>query len=243
MKLKPVEIAASALAAVAAAAVASVFGVKGTLIGAAIGSAVASSVAALVSQSLRRTRDVVRKAGVTVLARHGPSTSTVGDVEASERLSTPIADHEASPVQQPDTKAVGHPDAMENTTEKSVASEPDSAAPEEDARSRRRWKLALVGAGSALAAFLLALAIVTIVEVGAGRSLSSIFGGPKSGTTVGGFFSPPHSSPSTSVPASSTTTTSSTSTTVAPTTTAPAQGATTTTAPSTTTTAPGVTIP
>lgn len=244
MKLKPVEIIASALAAVAAAAVASVFGVKGTLVGAAIGSAVASSVAAVVSQSVHRTREVVRKAGITVVARHSTATTTVGDVEASERLSSPIADHEAGPSPQAETAPVGEPDPGEPRRDQRATSD-DTGALADAERSMRRWRLTLLGVGSALAAFLLALGILTIVEVGAGRSLSSIFGGPKAGTTVGGFFSPPRSSTTTSVPSTTTTTAVPSSTTVAPTTTTQPGQTTTTTAPTsgTTTTSVGVSLP
>ncbi|HXQ63006.1 MAG TPA: hypothetical protein VN796_11785 [Acidimicrobiales bacterium] len=96
------------------------------------------------------------------------------------------------------------------------------------ADAQRRWRWALMAAASALGAFVLALGLVTVVELSAGRSLSSIFGGPASGTTVGGVIdgvSPP-----------STTTTSTTSTTSSTTTT------TTTPSPTTTTSVPG-TVP
>ncbi len=55
--------AAGALAAVSAAVVASLFGVAGTVIGAAVASVVSTVGAALYSESLRRTNAQLRRAG------------------------------------------------------------------------------------------------------------------------------------------------------------------------------------
>ena len=95
----------------------------------------------------------------------------------------------------------------------------------------RRWRLSIAAVASALAAFVLGLGVVTLVEVSAGRSLSSIFGGPKSGTTVGGVINGVSPSSTTTTP----TTTSTTSTTTNPATTS------TTSTTTTTTTVPGAT--
>ena len=93
VKLKPYEVLASTLAAVAAAAAASFFGVKGTLVGAAIGSAVATSVAALVKQSADRAQEAMKKSGLasitSSLTRRSTATSSVGDVDASEKSQVP----------------------------------------------------------------------------------------------------------------------------------------------------------
>jgi len=123
---------------------------------------------------------------------------------------------------------------------------PDRAA---DTSADRRWRLLLVGAASTLGAFVLALGVVTLVELSAGRSLSSIFGGTKSGTTLGGVIdgvSPPSTTTTTTTTSTTTTTTTTpTTTTTVPTstTTTSTNSTTTTTTPVTTTTTAGGTLP
>jgi hypothetical protein len=60
--LSPVQIAAGALAAVSSAVVASLFGMAGTLIGAAVASVISTVSAALYGESLRRTNERLRQA-------------------------------------------------------------------------------------------------------------------------------------------------------------------------------------
>jgi hypothetical protein len=100
---------------------------------------------------------------------------------------------------------------------------------------RRRWTIVL----SVVAAFVVALGVVTVVELIAGRPLSSLVGGSTTtgGTSAGNILSP---SATTTTTSSTTTTTSSTTTTTSSTTTTstttPSTSTTTTTTPSSTTT-------
>jgi len=129
-------------------------------------------------------------------------------------------------------RAPSHPSAGDRTRARRPAAE---------GSSDRRWRVLLVAAGSMLGAFLLALGVVTLVELSAGRSLSSIFGGTNSGTTVGGVIdgvSPPPSTTTTTT-TTTTSTTSTTTTTTSPTTTTAATVPTTTTVPGAT----GTTVP
>ena len=123
---------------------------------------------------------------------------------------------------------------------------------ERPAAARSRWRPSEAVLLTALVGFGVALLFVTLVELGVGRSLSSVFGGPHSGTTVGGVIggvAPATSTTTTTVPPTTSTSTSSTTTTTttAPTTTTTASPeattTTTTTAPVPTTTVPAASSP
>jgi hypothetical protein len=278
VKLKPYEVLASALAAVAAAAAASFFGVKGTLVGAAIGSAVATSVAALIKQSADRAQEAMKKSGLasitSSLTRRSTATSSVEDVDASEKSQVPPearagvvgrepratdpsseTDHwvvagigdPTEPVFEEPTVQVPAPRATEPTIVGSGSKQGAAGTTQPTpvgqtamferpgAAPHKRLRTAIVVTASALAAFVLAILVVTLIELGAGRSLSSIFGGPKSGSTVGGVFNGVTPSATTTTVPSPTSTTSSSSTTTASTT---STTSTTTTAPGSTTSEP-----
>jgi hypothetical protein len=184
--------------------------VKGTLVGAAIGAAIATTVASLISQSAARAQSVWRPAV-------DPRPPTGGRPPSGRPGSS-----RPGPTPRRVTSARSGPTGG---TDRTVTD--------------RRWHLWLVATASALGAFVLALGLVTVVELSAGRSLSSIFGGPMSGTTVGGVFD--GVSPSTTVaPTTTTTTSTTTTTTTVPATTTSTVPATTTTIPATTTTVPGI---
>lgn len=255
MKLKPLEILASALAAVLAAVAASAFGVKGTIIGAGIGSAIATSAAALFNQSAARAQVVVAK---KVVPKYSSLTSslprrTVGTSPTGEALAT----SEANDVAEPDATAVGagattSRGATPQQNGQVLAHTRAGSGPANvrfDSRrvaARSRWRLPLVVVASTVCAFVLAVGIVTVVELGAGRSLSSLFGGPPSGTTVGGVVNgvatttttttTPKTSTTTTAPATATTTAPSRSTTTSTSSATTTSPTTTTTAPTTTTT-------
>ncbi len=74
--LSPVQIAAGALAAVSAAVVASLFGLAGTLIGAALASVVSTVSAALYGESLRRTNERLQLARSRVTVPAGEPDAT-----------------------------------------------------------------------------------------------------------------------------------------------------------------------
>ncbi len=213
MNLKVHEVLGSALAAVTAAAAASVFGVKGTLVGAAVGATVATSVASLVSQSTARPQLAIKRSvstgtGVTGQQHPSPSTDVRGSVEASAVLVAPAGI--AVSYSPPRTGRASAPTHVRHRHQEG------------------RWRPPMVATVSAVTAFVLALCLVTLVELGAGRSLSSLFGGPKSATTVGGVIngvSPsvfpttsPAPTPTTAPPATTSSTTVGTTTTTSETT-------------------------
>jgi gas vesicle protein len=251
VNLKAHQVAASAVAAVAAASAASVFGLKGTLIGAALGSVVATVVAALVGQSFARTREAIKRPGVPQVVRRSGDTSTTGDVTAIHQASPSeagLGDESTETPKEPEKREsrtlLGSYSTVEpSSPARSAPIRPDTRAGGLSSQQRRsrRIRVATIGLASALAAFVVALGIVTVIELAAGSSLSSMLGGPSSGTTVGGLVNgvssattaPPSSKTTATSPAVTPTTTSSTtSTTVPVTTTTKPPIATTTTAPS-----------
>jgi hypothetical protein len=104
LDLSTVQIGASALASVTSALAASVFGVAGTLIGAAVGSIVSTVAGAIYADSLRRAGQRVRATQAIVVRPVDP------DVTPTVRL---YAD-------QPQTRPISHPAPVEVTPEVSV---------------------------------------------------------------------------------------------------------------------------
>jgi hypothetical protein len=232
------QILASVVGAVLAAFIASSFGVTGTIIGVAIGSAVATIGTALVAQSIERGHEAVKQVAVrapdTSLLRRLGGTDASGQSQAT--VHSPIVPPESVPT------AAGSVAAGDETasTESALAAGDTqrlevSAVAEAPATERfeavtlppkpvrrRRFSWPAI-AGTAAVVFLLALALVTAIELIAGQA------------TVKDIFVPSPAPTTTTTPASTTTTTgaatTTTSTTTTTTTTTPANsGSTTTTA-------------
>ena len=263
-RLNPVQIAASASGAVLSALIASVFGVSGTVIGVAVGSIVATTVTAIVWESIERThskvRDVVVQKGHRLPLVHRWATrGAAGEVKADVRSSAIEASVDAGPGSEPasgNAPAPGSEPASGNAPARSAtAGAPDleevgetrlvawsrariprptpAGAPRRPAR-QPRWPLVVTVAAS----FVLALGLVTLVEVLGGRPLSSLIGASSSsgGTSAGNFLTstppeaPPAATTTTTAPPRTTTTTSTSTTTTTTTTTSPSTSTTTTTA-------------
>jgi hypothetical protein len=157
LEVSPAQVAGSALAAVTAAVVASHFGVGGTVVGTAVASAVATVGTAVYTQSLRRANARL----LTLRLMEG----RVRRTGAADPAVQGAAD---------DAPGVA-------TT---VALDPPAAT--EAGRSRvtvRPWTIAV----TVVVVFLLAMAVVTSIELVAGRPLSALVGGgqDKAGTSVG----------------------------------------------------------
>lgn len=161
LDLSPIQVMASALAAVSAAFFASWLGTAGTLIGAGVGSIVATVGAATYSYSLKRSAEAVRRRAAAVreasllnagLPRPGRSTAT--PTEQLEAIEEDEARQQPGFWQRLDPRRVSLP-----------------------------WgKVALASA----AVMLVALVAITSFEGLTGRSLASILGDDDSGrTTVG----------------------------------------------------------
>jgi hypothetical protein len=231
MKISWKQVLASTAGAVLAAVIASLFGVKGTIIGVAIGSMAATIGTTVAAHSIERTRDAVNKVVVrdptqpSLLRQFG--ISRLGGTVASAKVAGPV---ERNPVQSgSETAGVGH-EQLDSTVQGPEADEDGERTPL--LQRRFRWPVLV---GSIVAAFVLALGVVTSIELIAGKPLSTLFGvhnSPKSGTSIGGTISPPPAAPTTTTTTSTTTTSTTTTSTTAP-------GSTTTTFPGETTTTSG----
>ncbi len=263
-RLNPVQIAASASGAVLSALIASVFGVSGTVIGVAVGSIVATTVTAIVWESIERThskvRDVVVQKGHRLPLVHRWATrGAAGEVKADVRSSAIEASVDAGPGSEPasgNAPAPGSEPASGNAPARSATAgapdleevgetrlvawsraripRPTPAGAHRRPARQPRWPLVVTVAAS----FVLALGLVTLVEVLGGRPLSSLIGASSSsgGTSAGNFLTstppeaPPAATTTTTAPPRTTTTTSTSTTTTTTTTTSPSTSTTTTTA-------------
>ena len=264
MKFSFRQILASAAGAVIAALIASSFGVTGTIVGVAIGSMAATMGTALVSQSIERGQKVVKQAVVrvpdgspSVLLRRMGGTGAAGEAASSIDSAPPEAETRdaAGSVAEEATEMVpgpgepGTPPLLPTTvlagagltgvTEGEGVARAASAEVAVAAGGRRfSWK---AFAGTAAVVFLLALGLVTAIELIVNRPSIITPSSPASSTTT---TSTPSTTTSTSAPASSTTTSSTAvSSTTTSTTSAPGTTTTNPTARSTTTTSSGITIP
>jgi hypothetical protein len=242
VKISIRQVLASVAGAVVAATIASFFGVSGTIVGVAIGSAAATIGTAVVAQSIDRTHHAVRQAVVrapdTSLLRRLGGTNVAGAVTES----VPEADAPATEAVT-STEVRGDEVAVTEITSPGprTAVVPEVETPAEVPR-QLNWRVVAV---TSLIVFVLVLAIITLVELGAGKPLADLFGGSSgNGTSL---FGPttnttqPPPSTTTTVPSTtrpSTTAGSTTSTTAGSTTTT-----TTSTVPTTTTTAPIASTP
>lgn len=160
--LSVTQVVASAAAATSAAVVASFFGVAGTVVGAAVVSAVATIANSLYSHSLARTNERLR--------------SRLAATEATGARSRGLRLHRASPA------PAGAPPAPAGAA---AASGPSQTP---HSQGRPRWlRPSVVTAGAAVLVFVVAMVIVTIIELGVGKSLhAAVSNQPgNQGTTVG----------------------------------------------------------
>lgn len=164
------QLAGGALAAATAAAIGAQLGVAGTIIGAAVASLVGGVAGTLYSAGLDRTH---------------------------RRVSTAISKRRAVVI-QPEVSAADEPllSPAEVGTSDTLVDLP-AVPPHTPAASapKRRFGLWQMVAISTVAIFVLALAAISLLELGLGRALD---GG--SGTTVGQVVRPPRPSPSTPAP-------------------------------------------
>jgi hypothetical protein len=151
LELSPLQIAASALAAVSAAVVCSYFGVAGTVVGTAVASAVATTASALYAQSVRITRRRVQDLQQTTLLRRrgGPAHAPIAATEVPG-VSMPV------PAPAP------------------ISAE--AAADHWWTGWRERVPWPTVGVAT-LVVFVLSIGVITAVESALNKPLSSVVGG------------------------------------------------------------------
>jgi hypothetical protein len=155
------QVCASTLASVSAAAVASVFGVTGTVVGAAIMSVIATTGSALYTHGIRQTGAKLQQTPVADLTRR------VGG---------------AWPRATDDPTEPASPDAEAQPT-----SGPAAPTPGRDWRAwlaERRWGVA-IGVGLV---FVATMGVVTLIELAGQRSLADITGNSSKGTSIGSIF-------------------------------------------------------
>lgn len=170
---------AGAAAAVTVAVLLSTLGAAGTLIGAALGSVVATVSTALYKQGIESSRR--RMAEVQAVALQKVNLADQDLRRAERRPDSPRA-------QQDVARARERLDAASSALEPDadVPAEEPSASPEPSPWAALPWRrMALL----AVAVFVLSLAVISIVEVLAGRSVSTITGGTDDDrTSITGIF-------------------------------------------------------
>ncbi len=261
MKFSFRQILASVGGAVIAAIIASTFGVKGTIIGVAIGSAAATIGTALVAQSIERGQQAVKQVVVRApdsssllrkLGATGLSGGAASSVDASSAPTEAMATGGAAETVEMESNtasdetgrlefsAVADAPATERLQATTTPMQP--AVPGAGTGARRQFSWSAI-AGTAAIVFVLALMLITAIELISGKPLASIFGNAGSGTSVGNVVTPPPAATTSTTttstsPSSSTTTTSTTSTSPSTTTstTAPSGTSTTSTTPAASTT-------
>lgn len=165
--LSPSQIAGGGVATLAAATTASYAGVYGTIIGAALMSVISTSGTAVAQYYLRRSGDKAKELATEAQrSRPRPNRDTAGTT-AARPAETPAETPVETPAEitavLPAVSATANPSATDSTgsSEGTTGDRPVSWW--------RRWRtLAL----SAVAVFLLVMAVITVFELYSGRSLS-----------------------------------------------------------------------
>jgi hypothetical protein len=241
MKLSLRQILASSVGAVLAAIIASTFGEQGTIIGVAIGSVIATTSTVFIAQSVERAHRVVRQRVGEVkkpeLLRRFGATAVAGEVihspaDAAVALDgEPGGDGGSAARDRADTQDVEGPPG------EVLGTEPVSDVRDAVGADRSRWRWPVV-AGAAGGVFVLALVLVTVIELLAGKPISSIFGSNSGNEpSIGRIFTPVATTTTSTTTTSTTSTSTSTTTTTGPTDTT----STSTTPGTSTTTSPGST--
>lgn len=167
------QLAGGALAAATAAAIGAQLGVAGTIVGAAVASLVGGIAGTLYSAGLDRTHRTVS----TAISKRRAILLQPDVAAEDQTLLLPTAEAAGQPSERPDDTLIDLP--------------PVPGEPEPSGTPKRRTRLWVMVAISTVAIFVLALAAISLLELGLGRALD---GG--SGTTVGQVVRPPAASPS-----------------------------------------------
>ena len=202
------KVIAGTLAAVTAAVLASVLGVAGTLVGAAVASLVGTVGQELYAQSLRRGYSRLRDPRQSRVSASAATPGTVAPHHAAGgTASTAVLRSSAAHAQHP------------------TAAHPVPAYPAV-ATGRPRWRTVML---ATLAAFALAMILVSAVELLSGRALAAMFGDDSAGaSTISSVVDGPRDTAETPAPDSTTdapTTAPTTAPAIEPTTAAPTDDA------------------
>ncbi|MGH4019800.1 MAG: hypothetical protein ACRDT0_11300 [Pseudonocardiaceae bacterium] len=166
--LSVTQVSASALAAITAAVLGSQIGVFGTIGGAAAASVITTVGTSIYKHSLERSRERVRR--LAVRTKQFPAQRAADDTPPTHRHGDPLGQALSD---APTERVVTPP------TERVVTPATAPATPPLTARQRKlRWAAAVAGS---LAAFVVAMMLITGFEFATGRTL----GGHGDGVTVG----------------------------------------------------------
>lgn len=171
--VNPVQVAASAMAAISSAFLLSTLGVAGTVIGAALASVVATVGSAVYMHVVHRTSNRLRDVRAHLVPSHtgAPTADPAGVPDRPTGIADPGVPHDATIVlpvggYEPSSPAVP-----------TDSDEPPQGAP------RRVWLVRSVVA--AVVVFVIAMTAVTVAETALGQSFASVFGhGDKGGSTI-----------------------------------------------------------
>lgn len=191
--LNTIDLVAGTLAAVSGAAAASFLGVAGTVSGAALGSVIGTLGTALYTRSLHRGRQrlATLKPQLAALKTADAPAVTVDATGSAGAVPVPPVSATATvPMPGPGTGPAG-PNGLTGPTGPDGLSGPptgQNGAAGQGAvgalygrPKRPRWRLAVA---STLAAFLCAIAAITVAEMAMGQPLANLFGGHAPGTTT-----------------------------------------------------------
>ena len=163
---------AGALAAVASAVLLSTLGAVGTIIGAAVGSIVVTISSALFTQGLSTSKRSLAKAQATAMQKVGIAHAEVRRAERADD-----AEAQQGHLEHADERLE---EAHEDLDAVALAAAPVSWR---QRLAQLPWRRIMVGAG---VLFLITIVVITVFEVIAGQSVSSITGGSgdDGGTTI-----------------------------------------------------------
>lgn len=189
IEISVAQVVASALAAVSSAFLLSKLGAAGTVIGAAIASVVATVGSALYVHVFRRTSEQLRD----VRAQMGPNAlgvpAAAHDAPLGRSMATPAA---ANAGADDATRVLPVFDPSTHGAEPLAETAGREPVPVPEPSRTRTW---LVRSGiAAVAVFAIAMASITVVELGMGRSFASLFGNGGAGSTIGDFTDGGHKS-------------------------------------------------
>ena len=205
-QLSPVQIVASLLATLTGAILASYLGVGGTLAGAAVGSIASTTGTEVYRHYLRRSQERLKAAGEVLRHRPGDTgeharhaaTETLAASRAARRpdtspdaTETQVIPLSASAWLVPErgTGPAGRTAGEHATGELTGGAAPDGVSPDGDGSgpwwrgiSRRQW---LIYGGVAAGLFLVAMVVVTVIELSVGKPLdAAVWGKHSTGTSV-----------------------------------------------------------
>src|SRR4051794_21990789 len=152
-QLSPVQVAASALAAVSSAVAASIFGVAGTLIGAALASVIATVSTALYTESLRKTNDGLKR---VLVGRRTTPVPSAAEPDATQEL----------------TATTEPASAHEPAVTRALPAHLDPRRPPAKRRGPRWSRVAVY----AVAVFIVAMGVVTGIELIGQKPVSALVG-------------------------------------------------------------------